>query len=146
MKDNSGYLIYPISDNTKQFYFNKTLGKNLQTIQENYNASTKILNTFGKYPFAYRVGNMGYRNFELTSAFIPMENKVDGTIISVNNQISLFYELVNNNETFIVETPTKEKLRCFINIKGTNVPYIYKEEDFEYLVLNIECTEIGSVD
>lgn len=143
-EENSGYLLYPLSDNTKKFYFNKVVGKSLQIVQENLNTSTKVLNTFGRYPFAYRVGFMEYKTFELTNVFIAKVKDLE-TKIPAHNNLNQFYELINNNEAFIVETPTKDKLKCFVSIKSTSVPMIYKEDNYEYLVVNIECTEIGSV-
>lgn len=143
--ENGGYLLYPLSDDTKKFYFNKVIGKNIQNVQENFNTSSKVLQTFGKYPMAYRAGFMSYKTFELSNVFIyNIDNKTEQKIPAHKNLYS-FYELVKENETFIVETPTGDKFRAFVDIKSTSVPSIYKEENYEYLVVNIECTEIGSV-
>lgn len=141
---NSGYLLYPISDETKKFNFNKHTSNNSIDTQETWNSNKKILTTFGKYPFAYKVGNVNYRTFDLSSTFI-VEYDDDYEKIPVHEQVDEFRTLLENESTFIVETPLGEIIKCFVELKNITFPYGYKEDDYEFATISVSCTEIGSV-
>lgn len=141
---NGGYLLYPISDENKKFNFNKHTSSNSIDSQEMFNTNKKVLTTFGKYPFAYRVGNSNYRTFDLVTTFIAIYND-DGSRVGVIDQVNDFKDALEKESTFVVETPLNERLKCFVELKSIDFPYGFNEKNYEFATVNISCTEIGSV-
>lgn len=146
MEENeSGYVVY-LKDNPKlKFYFDKTVGSGQQDVSQVINTTKMVLNTFGKFPFVYNVGHMNYRTFDLTGVFLGVENDNGIKILTASEHTKQFENLVNLKKPFIIENSKKEKFLCDIQIKNITAPLLYYEDDYEYTVVSISCTEIGSV-
>lgn len=144
IEDKSGYKIYLKDDiELKQvFQFNKTLNKSFIDTTENINISKTTLNTFGIYPYVYKVGKMNYKTFDLNGLFLADEEKN----FSAKDNVDIFVSLVNQNKPIIMENPLGEKMLVDITIKSITNPLLYKENEVEYITVNISCTEIGVVD
>lgn len=141
----SGYVLYQKNMPELKFYFDKSIGKSHIEISQNVNKTKFILNTFGKYPYVYNAGNMNYRTFDLTGVFLATENNLGEKVLSASQYATQFEDIVNQKNPFVVENSKGEKLLCDIEIKSISAPMLYFENDMEYVTININCTEIGSI-
>ena len=144
-ENESGYIVY-LQDTPKlQFYFDKSLNRNHIEVSQNINTTKFVLNTFGKYPYVYNVGNMNYKTFDLTGIFLATENDDGVKILTASEHAKQFEDMVNSRKPFVVENSKKEKFLCDVKINSISAPMLYYENDMEYVTVNISCTEIGSV-
>ncbi len=137
--ENGGYKLYLQNDLDNIFYFNKSLNKSFPEASENINNSKITLNNFGIYPYVYKAGQMNYKSFDLNGLFIRNEKN------SAKQNLDVFKEKVNQNKPFIMTNPLGEKMLVDVTIKSISNPLLYQENGVEYIVVNINCIEIGVV-
>ena len=138
-----GYRIYPYEmiERDNIFYFNKTIGKSFVDTTENINVAKTTLNNFGRFPYVYKVGNMNYKTFDLNGLFIANIEKG----LSAKDNVDIFVSLVNKNKPFVIENPLGETILADITISSISNPLLYQENGVEYIIVNINCVEIGVV-
>lgn len=134
----AGYLIYDPSDSGNKFYFDKTLGRGLDSIGVRNENNRTMLKTFGEVPYVYYAGETNFVEFGLSNVFVYNEETGE----TAREQVDKFKDMVNRRNMLMVENSQGQQFKCDVVIISEEFPKLYTEEDLDYITIEVECTQI----
>lgn len=139
----AGYVIYDQDNPSEKYYFDKAIG-GVAGARVNLAPQSQRtqLDTFGKYPYVYYVGNKNYRSFVLNTVFLAEEDTETDFKCNAKQVADRFVELLNKHKPLIVEGNSMTML-CDVQLTAYNLPLIYDDEFYDFVEIGVTCTEIG---